>query len=520
MLGTIEAAGPDGQPLALGDRQRALLAALLARAGEVVSVDRLADLIWGDGQPAHPQNALHTQVSRLRRLLDGTDLRTQPPGYILRVEAADVDALRFGELAGAARHASPEHAVDLLDEALSLWRGPAYAEFADSDAARLDAIRLEQARLEAVEARAAALLECGRAAEAVPSLDACIDEHPLREQARALLMRALYALGRHAEALRGYQDYRRRLADELGLEPSAAIAELHLRILRHDLPATRDTAATPPPLSAIRVRYTTTPGGRTLAYGTLGEGPPLVALPAWVSAIDVISSGRDPRSSILQRLAGHVELTIYDRYGTGLSRGHVDDYGLDASVDELAAIARRVGRPVNLLAISQAGPVAIAFAARHPDLVDRLVFFGTYASASGVFTHTELNNTLVNMVRAHWGMASRLFADLFRPGGSDTMARHLAEVLKDSAGRDVAAGYLQAVYEADTTALLPHVTAPSLVLHYTGDRVIPFAGSHQLTTGLPDAHLIALDGPYHLPDATNLTHIVESITSFLTPQTT
>ncbi len=498
--------------MTLGDRQRALLATLLARAGEVVPADRLADLVWGDSPPENPQNALHSQVSRLRRLLGHDGLRTRPPGYLLDAGPDEVDALRFAGLVTKARQARGATAAALLDEALSLWRGPAYAEYADSEIARFEAIRLEEARLEAIEARAAALLESDRAAEALPSLEAFVTEHPLRERARALLMRVQYALGRHADALRGYQAYRQRIADELGLEPSAEMARLELEILRHEVAAVQG----PPPLSALRARYVTARSGRTIAYATLGDGPPVVALPGWVSAIDVIASGRDPRSSLLQRLVGHLRVILYDRYGTGLSRGEVDDYGLEASVAELAAVVERVGGPVSLLAMSQAGPVALALAARHPELIDRLVLFGTYASAPRVFTHHELNATLVGMVRAHWGLGSRLFADLYRPGASAETAKHFADVLRDSAGREVAAGYLEAVYDADVGELLPEVTAPALVLHYTGDRVVPFAGGRHLATALPDARLIALDGPYHLPDVTHLDHIADSIVGFLT----
>lgn len=511
VLGSVEAIAAD-EPLPLSNRQRALLAALLARSGEVVSADRLAELLWGDTQPADPVSALHSLVSRLRRILGPEVLVTRPPGYALRPDQVEVDAVRFEDLVDQARQAPPAVTVSLLDDALGLWRGTAFAEFADTDVARLAAIRLTEARLSAVEARAAALLECDRPAEALPSLEPFVAEHPLRERGRALLMRALYELGRHADALQSYQAYKDHLADELGLEPSEPIRRLELEILRHDVTG---TPADPPPLAGLRARYTSA-GDRTIAYAEIGTGPPLIALPAWVSSIEVTASGRDPRSSLLQRLAGHTRLALYDRYGTGLSRGGVPgDYGLEPSVTELAAVIRRIGGRASLLAMSQAGPVAIACAARHPELVDRLILFGTYASGPSVFTHTDLNRTLVDMVRAHWGLGSRLMADLYRPGASDAAALHLAQVLRDSAPREVAAGYLEAVYDIDVSDLLPQITAPSLVLHYNQDRVVPFAGARQLATALTRAHLIPLDGPYHLPDAADLSAVVTAIQDFL-----
>jgi len=536
VLGTVEAAGPDGAPVPLGDRQRALLASLVARADAVVPVDRLVDLLWGERPPADPAGALHSQVSRLRRALPGLPVITRPPGYALHPAPGDVDARRFDDLVAAARRVPDGEALPLLGEALALWRGPAYAEFAGTEIARSEAIRLEEARLEAVEAWHRALLAAGRAAESLPGLESFVAAHPLREQARALLMRTLYELGRHADALASFRGYRQILADELGLEPSAAMAVLHRDILRQDVDSRDadsqqtdsqqadcrdvrrpDVSGGRPaaPLADLRARYVTDTGGHSLAVARIGRGPALVVLPGWVSSIDVIAAGRDPRSSLLQRLAGRVALTLYDRYGTGLSRGPVDDFGLAASVRELEAVVRYAGPPVNLLAMSQAGPVAVALAARHPELVDRLVFSGTYADAATVFTRTDLNASLVAMVRAHWGMGSRLFADLFRPDVSEAGARHLAEVLRDSADRETAASYLEALYAVDVTDLLPTVRAPALVVHYRGDRVVPFTGGRQLATGLPDARLITLDGAYHLPDAADLDRVVEAICDFL-----
>jgi pimeloyl-ACP methyl ester carboxylesterase len=283
--------------------------------------------------------------------------------------------------------------------------------------------------------------------------------------------------------------------------------ELQLRILRHNV-------APPTPLRAMQVSHVSV-GDRRIAIATAGSGQPLIALPGWVSNIDVIIAGRDPRSSIFQRLVRTHALVMYDRYGTGRSPGPVDHFGLDASVAELAAVATRAGAPVDLLAMSQAGPVAVALAAARPDLVRRLVFFGTYASAADVFTRPDLNATLIALVRSHWGLGSKLLAGLYRPDLTDAAADHMTAVLRDSADRDVAAGYLEAIYAADVTALLPAVSAPALVLHYRGDRVILYRGGLQLAEGLPDARLGTLEGRYHLPDIRDLDHIAGTIIAFL-----
>jgi pimeloyl-ACP methyl ester carboxylesterase len=263
------------------------------------------------------------------------------------------------------------------------------------------------------------------------------------------------------------------------------------------------------------VRYLPHPGGPPIAWATAGAGPRLVVLPGWVSSLEVSASGRDPRSSVMERLARRLCLVMYDRRGTGLSGGQVDDFGVAASVRELRAVVEAVGAPVSLLAMSGAGPIALGLAADHPDLVDRLVLYGTYASGPAVFTDPELRRVMVAMVRAHWGMGSRLIADLYRPGSSPEAALHLARVLRDSADREVAAGYLEAIYDTDVSALLARVRAPALVLHYRGDRVIPFAGGRQLAAALPDASFLPLDGTFHLPDVPHLDRVVEAVTEFV-----
>jgi pimeloyl-ACP methyl ester carboxylesterase len=414
------------------------------------------------------------------------------------VEPDDVDSARFDRLVRSDTVAS-------LAEALELWRGPAYAEFAESPVARFEALRLEEARRQATERWHELLLDQG--SPDLPALEAFAAEHPLRERPHTVYMRALDATGRSADALAAYQRYADRLSDELGLEPSGAMQELWLSILRQDLPA-------PTPLRDLRADHVSVDGHR-IGIATVGSGRSLIALPGWVSSIDVIAAGRDPRSSVLQRLVGSTTVVLYDRHGTGRSRGTVDDFGLDASVRELTAVAEHVGKPVDVFAMSQAGPVAVAIAARRPELVRRLVFFGTYAGAPGVFQHPELNASLIAMVRSHWGLGSKVFADLFRPDVTDAAADHLAGVLRDSADPDVAAGYLAAIYDTDVTGLLPEVRAPALVLHYRGDRVVPYQGAQQLADGLRKARLVTLEGRYHLPNARDLDGIVKVVAEFL-----
>jgi DNA-binding SARP family transcriptional activator/pimeloyl-ACP methyl ester carboxylesterase len=514
VLGEVSLTAADGDVVALpGGRQPALLAALAARSNEVVGVDRLVDLIWGEAPPDNPASALHSAVFKLRvnlaRVSDRRVLVTRDPGYLLDLRPDELDSEVFESLVQEARDLPPAEAADTLLEALRLWRGRAYDGFADTDLARIEALRLEEMRRVAVERCGAALLAAGRPGEAVALLQPFVVEHPLREAGRIVLMQSLQADGRTPEALEHFQAHRRELADELGLEPSPALVEAQLALLRPSPPVVAEPDRGG--LTGMQVRYLRAEAGHVVAYGTAGTGPKVVVLLGWVSSLDVIASGRDPRSSLLERLTGDLELTLYDRTGTGLSPGPVRDYGLAASVAELEDVVRAIGPPVSLLAMSAAGPIALTLAHRRPEWVSSLVLFGTFADGPATFTDETLREQVVAIARSHWGVGSKMLADFYRPGLSDEAAWHLARVFRDSASPEVAASYLEQIYVQDVAALLPEIEVPALVLHYRSDRLIRFRGGQELATGLPEATLLALDGKVHLPDAADLDTIERSI---------
>ncbi|RFU39416.1 AfsR/SARP family transcriptional regulator [Actinomadura logoneensis] len=240
VLGPVEAR-LDGETVAVGGpRVRALLAMLALSAGRVVTTEHLIDGLYGEDAPSGAMNALQSQVSRLRRGLgDASLVEGHPAGYRLVVEDARVDALRFTELAGNGRRAlgggEAAWAVELLEEALGLWRGPALADVRVAPFAEGQAARLEEARVAAVEDLAEAQITAGMAGAAVERLRQVVEAYPLRERARGLLMRALYGTGRQAEALEEYESARQVLSEELGADPSGDLADLHVAILRGDL---------------------------------------------------------------------------------------------------------------------------------------------------------------------------------------------------------------------------------------------------------------------------------------------
>ncbi|MEV0596735.1 BTAD domain-containing putative transcriptional regulator [Nonomuraea cavernae] len=222
-----------------GLKVRALLADLLVHEGRVVSADQLVDDLWGGEPPGNPAAALQVRVSQLRRVLEEAEpggrrlVVSRAPGYLL--DAGAVDATRFAALLARAETAeSPRARADLLAEALGLWRGPAYADFADEEFTRIAIARLEEQRLSALEQHADARIDLGEHGLLVGELADLVARHPLRERLRAAHMRALYRAGRQGEALAGYGELRELLAVELGLDPGPELAGLHQAILGQD----------------------------------------------------------------------------------------------------------------------------------------------------------------------------------------------------------------------------------------------------------------------------------------------
>ena len=234
ILGPLEVEGDQG-PIALGGaKQRALLGLLLLHANEVLSTDRLLDELWGEHPPRTAATSLHNLLSQLRKLLGADVVVTRAPGYVLRAEPEQIDAARFNALVAAARKAQSGERAGLLREALGLWRGSPLADLAFETFAQSEIRRLEELRLEALEERIDADLEAGLGSQLVAELESLVQRHPLRERLRRQLMLALYRSGRQAEALDLYHDTRRRLADELGIDPGPELQQLYASILRQE----------------------------------------------------------------------------------------------------------------------------------------------------------------------------------------------------------------------------------------------------------------------------------------------
>ncbi len=298
ILGPVEVQVDGGWSSISAPKLRTVLAVLLLRAGEIVSIDQLVDEVWPDDPPARAINLISGYVHKLRRLIgdpEGRVVVTHAPGYQLLAKAGDIDAWRFSRLAADGREAlftgDSQGAAALLSEALTLWQGSrALPDVPASGLVSAEASRLEEARVEALELRIQADLGCGRQGQVVAELRRLLADHPMREGMWALLMRALYGSGRQAEALEAYAQAREVIAEELGVDPSAELRQLHEQMLQADaasgsqFSATKTVAAdspfAPTPAPSARPAPAVAADGAPPPSGASGPLSPAVTLPA------------------------------------------------------------------------------------------------------------------------------------------------------------------------------------------------------------------------------------------------
>jgi WD40 repeat protein/serine/threonine protein kinase len=237
ILGPLEVTDGDGPRPLGGPKQRTVLAHLVLRANQAMDSDRLIGEVWADEPPPAARSTLRGYLSHLRKALGPYRVEHRSGGYLLRAEPSAIDAVRFEALVDegrAIRTADPATAVQILERALGLWRGPALADLTDQASLQPEIARLEELRLAALEDRIEAELELARHRELVPELETLVAAHPFRERLWLHLMTALYRSDRQADALAAFQRARELLAEELGIDPSPELRRLHERVLRQD----------------------------------------------------------------------------------------------------------------------------------------------------------------------------------------------------------------------------------------------------------------------------------------------
>jgi DNA-binding SARP family transcriptional activator/streptogramin lyase len=409
-----------GQPLALGGRrQRLVLACLLARANRPVTTATLIDEVWGDDPPDAARNSLQSYVSHLRKALGTDRLVNAPGGYVLEVAPADIDAGRFEALVQQARadpHAAPAEIVATLDAALALWRGPAFADLADERSLAGEIARLEELRLAATETKLGAALAAGRHGALVAELESLTSRHPLRETLWGQLMLALYRSGRQGDALAAYTRARTVLRDELGIDPSPELRELHGRMLRQDPDLNSATPERPSAVATVPAEPLPTPelaqarresGRRRLAVvGTASAvvlAGLLIAVPRLADG-DAAAELRDlePGMAIIDAVSGalvaHIPTSTVKTPAEAIfAEGHFWVLNLE---------------PLSFVQIEPAtGRVVRQISAPTEDV-------GSYTVADGNLWVTENSQTGLYKVDVELGRVVERFDELPGPGGS------------------------------------------------------------------------------------------------------
>jgi pimeloyl-ACP methyl ester carboxylesterase/DNA-binding CsgD family transcriptional regulator len=258
--------------------------------------------------------------------------------------------------------------------------------------------------------------------------------------------------------------------------------------------------------------------GRRVAYAVTGDGPPLVAPAWWVSHLE-LDWADQPVRELWQSLGRGHTVVRYDRLGVGLSDRELrdSDLTLDAEVGLLEAVLDELGlQRVVLFGGSSGGCAAIAFAVRCPERVSRLLLYGAYADGSSIAS-PEVRQAIVAAVRSHWGLGSRLLADIFLGATAGADQERLARHQRAAATAEAAAALLELVYRNDVRADLELVRAPTLVVHRRGDRAIPYRLGRELAAAIPGATLIPLDGRAHFPWAGDTRSVAGALRSVLDP---
>ena len=265
-----------------------------------------------------------------------------------------------------------------------------------------------------------------------------------------------------------------------------------------------------------QIRFIDTRTGR-VAAALVGAGPPLVLPPYWLSHVEE-DWANPPFAAWVRALARRHTVVRYDRVGTGLAQRDraTEDHTIAAEAGTLLDVVDALGldAPVALLAFSSGGPVALRFAADHPDRVARVVFYGSYAHGDAI-ADPSARAALVDVVARHWALGSRVLASVFLPDGDPIELERFVRFQRTAADPAAAAALLELVYDADEREACSRIDAPTLVLHRRGDRTIPLTCGVDLARRIAGARLMTLDGELHLPWHGDAGAIAAAVDAFL-----
>jgi pimeloyl-ACP methyl ester carboxylesterase len=261
-----------------------------------------------------------------------------------------------------------------------------------------------------------------------------------------------------------------------------------------------------------KIRFCIAADGLRLAYSIIGQGPALVVPTPWVSHQELIWQMPGYRR-FWEMLANHHTFVCYDRPGTGLSDRNRTEFSLDSELRDLEIVVDHLKlKRLALLGHSFGGPVAIAYAVKHPRRVSHLILYASYARGAAITTE-EVKGAMISLIQAHWGVGSKAMADLLLPG--DAASEFGAKYIRECAAPEVAAKIIDFAYRNDVVHLLASLRVPTLVLHRHQDRAVPFRLGRELASLIPNARFVPLEGRENLPWAGDFESVLRAIAEFL-----
>jgi len=508
-------------------KARALLA-YLAVTQQSHGREALASLLWPGYDRQSGLADLSRVLSSLRKILGADFFRTDRDSVALNGDAdLWVDILQFGKQLEWCRKTTGEDCHQKLASAVELYQADFLSGFTLPDCPDFDEWQLLQTEALrrdlgwALERLVHTYEDRNDLTRAVAYAQHWVRVDPLHEPAQRRLI-ALYARnGQRAEAHRQYQVCQRLLADELGVEPQPETKQLYEEIRKgRSLPSSAQ-----PRKPEQEIRFFFSSDGARIAYATLGQGPPLIMTATFLRHLEY-----DWQSPIWQHwldaLARDHTLIRYDERGCGLSDWDVSDISFEAWVRDLEGLVEHLGlERFRLLALSQAGAVAIAYAARHPEKVSHLILHGAYAR--GRFHRVENPRaaeeaqTLLSLTKLGWGRDNPAFRQVFSlqlmPDAAKEQLAWYDELMRVSMTPENAARAEAVMYDINVLDRLPEIITPTLVTHCRSDAAVPFTEARILASQIRGARFVPLASKNHLllPGEPAWEHFVQEVYRFV-----
>ncbi len=494
----------DGTPLVVSrNKAKALLAYLAMPAGKVRSRDEVCALLWGRTGEAQARGSLRQALFAIRGSLPA-DLGPVAVGDDLSLEPERIlcDASDFEIATAGGSIANHEKAIELYRGAFLqgfTLREHGFDCWVSSERARLD-----NAALSSMAKLLKHYLGVCRHDDAINVAHKALAIDPLHEGAHRALIVSYGATGRLGLAHAQYEECRELLERELGVTPEAETRRAYHEVSGGRQSSQNGNHRPEQPATTQQIRFCRAFDGIRIAYATVGDGPPLIKAPNWMTHLEYEWQSPVWRHYLRELSRDHTFIR-FDQRGNGLSDRDIDDISFDAFVSDLEAVADRLELDrFPLLGISQGCAISIAYAARHPERVSKLVLCGGFirGAAKRDGDSREKSDAVDTLIRLDWGKdrsgLRAMYTSNLIPGGTKEQLDWYTELMRVSATPENASRLRLAMSLMDVSELLPLVRAPTLVLHARNDAVAPFQEGQALADGIPGARFVPLDSDNHI----------------------